>query len=156
MGIPCALPTRVYWLALLAYTGEPGMVLKTVSASVVGLPVAPTNGVHLGVDDLTDREPALAALHAERDRDPLDTGDLADQPGQVGDRAAELPGEQAEQCVLLLGGRALVHEHDRLPGLRFEDVPRDVGGNGDRQSVDSDASIVPFSMPHAMVVSHVL
>ena len=85
---------------------------------------------HLGLDDLPDREPALAAVDGEGDRGALDRDDLADQPGEIGDRAAELPGEQPEQRALLLGGGALVDEHDGLPGLRDEDVLGDVGGDG--------------------------
>src|SRR6185436_3490968 len=94
---------------------------------------------HLGLDELPDRELALAALDAERDRRALDGDHFADQARQVCDRAAELPGEQAEQGPLLLVRCLVVDEDDSLPGLRDEDVLRDVGGDRHRQATDVDA-----------------
>ena len=115
------------------------MVLKTVSARVVGLPVAPMYGVHVRLDDRAERQAALAVVDAEGDRDALDGDDLADQARKVGDGTAQLSGEQPEQGALLLVGRPVVDEHGRLPRLRDQDVLGDVGRHGDRQAAHVDA-----------------
>src|SRR6478609_565408 len=94
---------------------------------------------HVRLDDRAERQLTLAVVDAERDRDALDGDDLADQAGQVGDGAAQLSGEQLEQGALLLVGRAVVDEDRCLPGLRDQDVLRDVGRHGDRQAADVDA-----------------
>jgi hypothetical protein len=70
---------------------------------------------HLGLDEGADAQVALAAIHRERDRRALDRDDLADEPGQVRHRAAQLAGEQLEQDPFLLGRGPLVDEHDRCP-----------------------------------------
>ena len=115
------------------------MVLNTVSASVVGLPVAPTNGAISASTSVPIVSRPLPPSTVKRDRRALDRDDLADEAGEIRDGATELPGEQLEQRALLLGGRALVDEDDRLPGLRDQDVLRDVGGDRHRQPADVDA-----------------
>src|SRR5262245_15806619 len=94
---------------------------------------------HLGFDETAEGEPPVASLDREPDRDPLDGGDLPNESGEVGDGAAELPGEQLEQDVLLLVGRSIVDEDRGLPRFRLEDVLGDVGRDGDRQPADVDA-----------------
>ncbi len=137
-GRPYGSPSRSKWSAFAANIGEPGIVEKMVSERTVGLPVAPMYGVELGVGGRADLEAALAAVDREDDRDALDRDDLADQPGEVGDGAAQRAGEDLEELGLLLVGRAVVDEDGRLPRAG-QDVARDVDGQRDRPAADVDA-----------------
>jgi hypothetical protein len=95
-------------------------------------------------------------VDAERDRDALDRDDLADEAGEVRDRAAELAGEELQEDALLIVGGLVVDEDRCGPRLGFEDVVRDVGETASVRPLTSTPSIVPFSMPQAIVVSQVL
>ena len=74
-----------------------GIVLNTVSERVVGLPVAPT----YGAISASTSSPSVRRPLPPSTVKPIGTrstaDDLADEPGQVGDRATELSGEQLDE-----------------------------------------------------------
>src|SRR5215472_521986 len=95
-------------------------------------------GFELGVARVADLEGSLAPLHVERDGHLLDGNDFADQLYQLGDRAAQLPGVDAQDGFLLLWGD-LVVEIDRGPPVTLENVAWNVSDGADRATRDVDA-----------------
>ena len=92
----------------------------------------------------------LPSSTQERDRRPLDGDDLADEPREVGDRAAELPGEHLEHRTLLLG--AWRGRRRRSPPVQLAATRTLPGMWTDAASVSpatSTPSIDPVSTSHA-------
>ena len=89
--------------------------------------------LHLRSDRVPDLQRPLDTLDLERDRCLFHRDDLADELGQVSDRAAELPGPYIEQCLLLFVRRPVVDVDDDPP-VSIEDVPRNVREDHERAS----------------------
>jgi hypothetical protein len=74
------------------------------------------------------------------DRRPLDGHDLADQPGQVGQRPAQPPVVGVKDGLELLLAGPVVDEAHHLPAARGQDVAGDVADVDERQPADVDRS----------------
>ncbi len=90
-------------------------MLNTVSASVVGLPVAPMNGAISAWTSFPIVSVPLPPSTLNVIGDAFDGDDLPDQSREVGHGSAELAGEQADHRRLLFGGRSIVDEDHGLP-----------------------------------------
>ena len=74
------------------------------------------------------------------DRCSLDRYDLADQPGEVGERSAEATAERVADRLELLVRGPLVDERDDAPGPWIEHVSRDLAHVDEREAADIDAA----------------
>ena len=119
-------------------TGAPGTVEKTVSVSVVVLPLALCVRLELGVAGVAELDRPAAAFDGEGDWHLLHRDDLADQLHELGDRAAQLARVDAEDRLLLLR-RHLVVEVDRRPPVALQDVAWHVRDHCDRPAGHVDA-----------------
>ena len=114
-------------------------MLNTVSASVVGLPVAPMNGAISAStsEPIVSRPLPPSTVKAIGARSTATTSPI--RPARSATAPPSCPVKSWSSAALLLGRRAVVDEHDGLPRLRDEDVLGDVGRDGHRQAADVDA-----------------
>ena len=84
----------MYWLALLAYTGEPGIVVKTVSGERRRVAGRADERRHLGVDDvpIVSRPLPPSTVKVIGARSTATTSPI--RPARSATAAAELPGEE--------------------------------------------------------------
>ena len=93
-------------------------------------------------------------LNGERDRHTLHRDHLGDQGGDVGDRAAELPGKDLQQGLFLLGGRLVIDIDDGLP-VPGQDIARNMDREGEGAAGDIHAFDVPLSTAQPKTESQV-
>ena len=115
----------LYLVALATYAGEPGIVEKIESRSVVTSPLGPRKGSISQSATLPIRRVPLPSSTVEGDGRALDRDYFADQLHEVGDRTALLAGINAEQRVFLFLRGPLIDVDHSAP-VAFEYVSRNV------------------------------